>query len=146
MFDMDAIENQEEYSVLKDQANLFTTMFGEQPVPKSGLSEALPDRWKRYGITFDNDKASIISIVFQTMEENEAYVGHTGILVPYDGEYLFIEKIAFSEPYRVTKVKNAKALIDIFSARPDYTVEADEATPQVFENDVLIGELSRQES
>ena len=146
MFDMDAIENQEDYSVLKDQAKLFTTLFGEKQISKGDFSKALPETWKRYGITFENNKASIISIVFRTLEGNEAYVGHTGLLVRHDNGYLFVEKIAFGEPYRVTKVENAKALIDIFSARPDYMVEADEPAPLVYENDTLLGELNRQKN
>ena len=143
MFDMDAIENQEEYRVLKEQASLFATLFGEHPISKRGFSETFPDTWKRCGISFDNDKASIISIVFQTMEGTEAYVGHTGILVPYGDGYLFVEKLAFSEPYQVTKVGDAGELIDIFSARPDYQTEAEEPAPLVYENAALIGELNK---
>ena len=39
MFDVDAIENNDEYSVLKDKKQLFTTMFGEMAISKNGFAE-----------------------------------------------------------------------------------------------------------
>ena len=42
MFDMDAIENKDEYSILKEKKQLFTTMFGRtglpKPYPKTGVN------------------------------------------------------------------------------------------------------------
>ena len=149
MFDIDAIENTEEYSVLRDKEDLFTTMFGEIPFTDGGFADALPDKWKKHGIAFNNDKCSIISIVFKTYDRSEAYVGHTGILIDCqdipdeDADYVFIEKIAFGDPFKVTRLDDKEDLIDLFSERADYTVEDSEPTPVVYENDTMIGELKR---
>lgn len=147
MFDLDAIENDSAFSVLKEREDLFTTLFGEMPVPESGYQEALPDRWKQHGIRFENDRCSVISIVFQAYEEEKVFVGHTGILIDcrdkqnIPSDYVFVEKISFTDPFMITPVRDENELISILSERPDYTVEEGEYPPQVYRNDVWIGEL-----
>ena len=79
----------------------------------------------------------------EAYEEEEAFVGHTGILIPYKSEYLFIEKIAFSDPYKITVVKDKKKLLSVLSERPDYTVEEGEPAPLVYRDSELIGSLNK---
>ncbi|MGX8715369.1 MAG: DUF4300 family protein [Lachnospiraceae bacterium] len=152
MYDLDVLENQENYSVLKDKESLLTTMFGEMPLPESGsgdelLADALSENWKSHGIKMESDKCSIISIIFSTVEMDQAFVGHTGILIDcrdmkgIDSDYVFVEKIAFGEPFKITKVKDIDELIKIFSERPDYTVMEDEPAPVVYQNEKRIGKL-----
>ncbi|WP_370808642.1 DUF4300 family protein [Eubacterium ramulus] len=43
------------------------------------------------------------------------FVGHTGLLIKYSDYYLFVEKIAFEQPYQATKVHNMEELLDILS-------------------------------
>ena len=149
MFDIDAIENKDEYSMLRDKEKLFTTLFGEIPYAEETFADALPDNWKKHGIVFNNDKCSIISIVFKTYDKDEAYVGHTGILIDCqdiadaDAKYVFIEKMAFGDPFKETMFNEKSDLIDMLSERSDYTVEEGEPAPAVYENDKQIGELKR---
>ena len=72
MFDMDAIENKDEYSILKEKKQLFTTMFGEMAISKNGFTETLPENWSKHGINVESDKCSVISILFKAYEEEEA--------------------------------------------------------------------------
>lgn len=147
MFDVDAIENSKEFSLLKDKKALLTTMFGEMPIPEGGFGDALSEKWRKHGITVESGKCSVISILFKAFKEEEAFVGHTGILIDcrengsVESNYLFLEKIAFGEPFRITLIDGEKELIDVFSERPDYTVEEGEPAPVVFKNDEAIGEL-----
>ena len=60
-----------------------------------------------------------------------------------DADYVFIEKIAFGDPFKVTRLDDKEDLIDLFSERADYTTEDGEPTPVVYENDSMIGELKR---
>ena len=53
MFDVDAIDNNDEYSVLKDKKQLFTTMFGEMAISKNGFAETLPENWSKHGINVE---------------------------------------------------------------------------------------------
>ncbi len=141
MFDLDIINNQDGYGILKDKLKLFCTMFGEMPVPDGDLAKALPANWEEHGFKYDNPKASIVSLVFSTYETGEAFVGHTGILADCGDGYLFVEKIAFGDPFKVTKVEKPEDLIDIFSARPDYTTGEGEQGAIVYINDEELGQL-----
>ena len=149
MFDVDAIENNEEYSVLKEKKALFTTMFGEMPISKNGFAETFSENWSKYGISVESDKCFIISILFKTYEEDNAFVGHTGILVDcrdiksIDSNYVFVEKIAFGDPFRITLVKDEAELLEMLSERSDYTTEEGDPLPVVCKNGEVIGELKR---
>ena len=101
--------------------------------------------WKERGINFryknDPTKASLISAVFHsqiTPEGNTLFVGHVGVLVPFDGKLLFIEKLAFQEPYQVIKLENRTQLSDYLMNRYDVEWEQPNAIPFIMENDVLM--------
>ena len=149
MFDVDAIDNNDEYSVLKDKKQLFTTMFGEMAISKNGFAETLPENWSKHGINVESDKCSVISILFKAYEEEAAFVGHTGILIDcrniesVDSNYLFVEKIAFGDPFKITLFKDENDLIEMLSERPDYTSEEGDPAPVVYKNGEIIGELKR---
>ena len=149
MFDVDAIDNNDEYSVLKDKKQLFTTMFGEMAISKNGFAETLPENWSKHGINVESDKCSVISILFKAYEEEAAFVGHTGILIDcrniesVDSNYLFVEKIAFGDPFKITLFNDENDLIGMLSERPDYTSEEGDPAPVVYKNGERIGELKR---
>lgn len=149
MFDLEAIQNQNAYSILQDKQKLFTTLFGEMPIPKSGFGEAFPDRLKKYGIRFGGEKFSIISLLFKAYGEEQAFVGHTGILVDcrenadVESDFLFVEKIGFGDAYKATPVNDDAELLQVLSQRPDYSVEDGDPTPLVYKNDTLLGGLSK---
>lgn len=149
MFDTDAIENDDRYAALKSREGLFTTMFGEMPIPESGFADALPQKWGGHGIRVESDKCAVISIVFKAYDQEEAFVGHTGLLIDCRGskavnaDYVFVEKLAFGDPFRITEVKDEDELLALLSARPDYTVEDGEPAPVAYKNTERIGELKQ---
>ena len=57
--------------------------------------------------------------------------------------YLFVEKIAFEQPYQATKVSNMDELLDILSMRPGYFGEEKEAGPFVYNNGDYVGTLKK---
>lgn len=147
MFDLEAIDNQEAFSVLKDKRNLFTTLFGEMPISEKGFADSYGENLKNHGISFSGKNFSVVTILFKTYEEDTAFVGHTGILVDcmenkkQDANYLFVEKIAFGEPFVITPVKDDAELIQVLSKRADYAVEAGDPAPVVYRDGDMIGEL-----
>ena len=144
MFDTEAIDGVERYALLRDNKDMFTTLFGE----KSIVDEAHPettfsDAWNHYGYQIDSDQISLISVVIQDPYENVVFVGHTGILIKCDGYDLFVEKIAFEQPYQVTKVNSMDELLTMLSARPEYFGEEGEAGPFVYNNGEYVGTLKQ---
>ena len=112
------------------------------PFSGTGFAEALKNRWDEHSITFENPKCSVISLVMKAYGTDEAFVGHTGLLIDCkDGGYAFIEKIAFGEPFKITLLEDENELIDMLSKRPEYTAEDGDPAPVVYKNNEQIVEL-----
>lgn len=148
MIDVDKIENEDAYMFIRDNLSVFTALFGEMPIPESGIENALPDNWKKKGLKVFNENASLVSVVFTTLDADEVFVGHTGILIDcsklenteYEN-YLFVEKLAFGDAFMATEIKSPDALTALLSKRPDYTTEEGESKALVYINDELLGKL-----
>lgn len=105
--------------------------------------EKIKDFWQENGISFpDNDKYSLISVyVFSSLDEdeNELFVGHTGLLFPLeDGRLMLVEKLAFTSPYQAVIFKDKQDLYDYLMKLYDFSSEAYPAKPLIFENSKLL--------
>ena len=144
MFDTEAIDNVDRYEIIKENKDMFTTLYGEKSVTDDRHPEsAFCDSWKEYGFQIDNDRISLLSIVIYDPYTDAVFVGHTGILMKYSDYYLFVEKIAFEQPYQATKVQTIDELLDILSLRPEYFGEEGEAGPFVYCNGEYLGTLKK---
>lgn len=144
MFDTEAIDNADRYESIKANKNMFTTLYGEKNVTDGSRPEnTFSDSWKHYGFQVDSDRLSLLSIVIYDPYSDVVFVGHTGVLIKYSDYYLFIEKIAFEQPYQATKVHNMDELLDIMSLRPEYFGEEGEAGPFVYCNGEYLGTLKK---
>lgn len=144
MFDTEAIDNVDRYESIKENKNMFTTLYGEKSVTDGGHPEnTFSDSWKHYGFQVDSDRLSLLSIVIYDPYSDVVFVGHTGVLIKYSDYYLFIEKIAFEQPYQATRVHNMDELLDIISLRPEYFGEEGEAGPFVYCNGEYLGTLKK---
>lgn len=102
------------------------------------------DSWKHYGFQIDSDRISLLSIAIYDPDSDVIFVGHTGLLIKYSDYYLFVEKIAFEQPYQATKVHNMDELLNILSLRPEYFGEEGEAGPFVYNNGEYVGTLTNK--
>lgn len=141
MMDVDAIDNAERYSILKERKADFTTLFGEIPIPQSGLSEALPQNWKKHGISFNCENVSLISVVIEDTMSKTAFVGHAGLLIDEGSHLLFVEKLAFEQPYQATRFNNTDELVKMLSSRPEYAAEDGKEPSVICRNDKVIGKI-----
>lgn len=144
MFDTEAIDNVDRYESIKENKNMFTTLYGEKSVTDGSHPEnTFSDSWKHYGFQVDSDRLSLLSIGIYDPYSDVVFVGHTGVLIKYSDYYLFIEKIAFEQPYQATRVHNMDELLDIMSLRPEYFGEEGEAGPFVYCNGEYLGTLKK---
>ena len=90
-----------------------------------------------------SDRISLLSIVISDPDSDVVFVGHTGILIKYSDYYLFVEKIAFEQPYQATKVRTIDELLHILSLRPEYFGDEDEAGPFVYNNGKYLQTLKK---
>ena len=147
--DRESLHNTPKKFFTPEEENNFFTLFTEVPTTNTKdvntHLRVMQQAWKERGINFryknDPTKASLISAVFHsqiTPEENTLFVGHVGVLVPFDGKLLFIEKLAFQEPYQAIKFENRTQLSDYLMNRYDVEWEQPNAIPFIMENDVLM--------
>lgn len=147
--DCESLRNTPKKLFTPEEEKQFLTLFTE--VPTTNTKEVgvhlqnIQKAWQERGISFrykgDATKASLISVVFHsqiTPEENFLFVGHVGVLVPFKEGLLFVEKLAFQEPYQAIKFADRKALNDYLMNH--YNVEWNQPTapPFVMENDMPI--------
>lgn len=59
---------------------------------------------------FNNKKASLVSVIIHdNLEGDYLFVGHVGVLVNNNNDFLFIEKLSFEEPYQAIKFSTTDA-------------------------------------
>ena len=144
MFDTEAIDNVERYEIIKENKDMFTTLYGEKSVTDENHPETtFSNNWQHYGFQIDSDRISLLSIVIYDPDSDVVFVGHTGILIKYSDYYLFVEKIAFEQPYQATKAHDMDELLHILSLRPEYFGEEGEIGPFVYCNGEYIGTLKK---
>ena len=141
MFDMDVIDNNKDYKLVKNKRDDFVTLFNEINISNVGdkeLQNVFSNKWKEYGIKINNEKVSLISRVIEDPDSKVLFVGHTGVLIHLEDKIMFIEKIAFEQPYQITLLNNMNELFDMFSKRNEYFGVEKENGPFVYENDKLV--------
>ena len=144
MFDTEAIDNVKRYEIIKENKDMFTTLYGEKSVTDENHPETtFSNNWQHYGFQIDSDRISLLSIVIYDPDSDVVFVGHTGILIKYSDYYLFVEKIAFEQPYQATKAHDMEELLNILSLRPEYFGEEGEIGPFVYCNGEYIGTLKK---
>ena len=144
MFDMDVLNNNPNYQIIKNYENDFISLFDEMDVSnidKANYKDVYPDKWNNYKISNNNKNVSLISIVMNDEYSDLLYIGHSGILIKLENKYLFIEKISFENPYQISVIKSIEDLKEIFMNRENYFGDSSEAGPFVYENNKLLFEL-----
>ena len=121
---------------------LFAPVEAADSTDSSVQAETLRKGWAARGVTFSDGGCSMISVVFHdrfSETENTLFIGHVGVLLPAgdDGLY-FVEKVAFQEPYRLTKFESRAALKSYLMAKYDTGWGQDTTPPFLMENDVLM--------
>ena len=143
MFDVDAIENTDRYEVIKKNLDLFTTLFGDRtPGDNEDPSEVFGNMWSEYGFRISNENISLVSIVVYDPDFNQTFTGHTGVLVKLAEDiYLYVEKLAFEQPYQAILVSDTDQLFSLLANRNEYYGSEGDAGPYVYLNGDCQGEL-----
>ena len=143
MFDIDAIENADRYEVIRKNLDMFTTLFGDRtPGEKEDPSEVFGNMWSEYGFSISNKMVSLVSIVVYDPDFNQTFTGHTGVLVKLaDDIYLFVEKLAFEQPYQAILVSDTNQLFSLLAGRNEYYGGEGDPGPYVYLNGDYLGEL-----
>lgn len=143
VFDEMAVEGDQEAVFNPEERQQFRSLYAT--VPTEATTDVnvhvknVQQQWEKQHISFENeDKASIISVFFHE-EEGFLFIGHIGVLLKTtDDDLLFIEKVAFQEPYQAIKFSNRQQLNDYLMNKYDVSWDQPTAKPFIMENDHLL--------
>ena len=145
--DMESLKNVPFKLFSETEKDKFVNLFSEIPTKATKdvkiHVENVKNVWKERGVKFDkNSKVSMISVFFHfndDPEENILFIGHVGVLVlEEDGKLMFIEKLAFQQPYQVLRFNNRRELNDYLMNKYDTAWGQPVAKPFIMENDELL--------
>lgn len=143
MFDIDAIENADRYEVIRKNLDLFTTLFGDRtPAENEDPSEVFGNMWRDYGFRISKENVSLVSIVMYDPDFDQTFIGHTGVLIKQAEDiYLYVEKLAFEQPYQAIIVNDTDKLYSLLAGRAEYYGSEDDVGPYLYLNGDYLGEL-----
>lgn len=148
---MDQESLQQDPSALqkKSEKKAFLRLFSSVPTEDTTDQivhvQTIQKDWQERKIAFaESEKCSLITVWFHdrwSETENELSIGHAGVLLNCDDGLYFVEKLAFQEPYQVTKFQNREELQQYLLKKYDTAWGQDTAHPFVMENDHPLNQL-----
>lgn len=142
--DQYAIDNAGEWFLSQQQQKEFTTLFASIPTENTKDIQVhlknIQNYWREKGISFiENDKISFVSVFFHNTLDDDLFIGHAGILLPYwDNKLAFIEKLSFQLPYQINIFEDRVELNDYLMRKYDISYNQPEARPFIMENGELM--------
>lgn len=129
--------------MIRKDLDLFTTLFGDRtPGENEDPSEVFGNMWSDYGFRISNENTSLVNIVIYDPDFNQTFTGHTGVLIKQAEDiYLYVEKLAFEQPYQAILVSDTDQLFKLLAGREEYYGSEGEASPYIYVNGDYIGEL-----
>lgn len=143
LFDYETL-NHDKFS--QDDINKFNTLFQsfdtENAKDLKVHKENIKNGFKKYGFKFADSNIKLVSVYLHDQvikpDTDILFVGHTGILIEEKDELLFIEKLAFSEPYQVIKFSDLNQLAEYLLNKYDFSDGQPEARPIITLNDSFL--------
>lgn len=139
-FDKSSIENEFKNNFNDKKKRDFYTLFAPIKAVNSKNKEDqiknIKKAFKDRGISFKKSKARMISEWFHDKESIDGdilFIGHTGVLVPYNNKLLFIEKLSFNEPYQAIILSNERQLSDYLMEKYDTEYNQDVTRPFIID-------------
>lgn len=140
MFDIDAIENDDNFAQILDNAGKFIALFdgaSVDGVEGDQFEQVYPNVLKERNVQFHNEKASLICVVMHDPDEKWLFVGHAGVLIQIGDSYRFFEKLAPNEEYQSKTFASKSELKSELLSRATYQGD-DGHAPMIYENGVLM--------
>lgn len=144
-FDKNSLQNDFKNLFTNEELSKFETLYAPVPAKYSNWNKdqiaEIEMAFCSRGISFKESNAKMITVWLHDNGEidgNILFIGHTGILVPYNDKFMFIEKLSFNEPYQAVILNNKRELSDYLMQKYDIEFNQQTTRPFVMENDSLI--------
>lgn len=85
-------------------------------------------------VDFPEDASMLSVVLHDNLDGDYLFIGHVGLLLPLDEDYLFLEKVSFEEPYQAIKFSDKEeAYMYLKEKYRDY-LDPEVAPPFIMEN------------
>lgn len=136
-FDEEAIESQGIFN--EEELNNFKKLFSRVKTDKTTDLLVHANKMEEHfkNVDFDDNAKMISVVIHDNLDGDYLFIGHVGVLVESKGEYIFLEKISFEEPFQAIKFKTKEDCFRYLSNKyKDYQDEGAVA-PFIMENGKL---------
>lgn len=101
--DMDAITSGKLFSAQETEQfkQLFSRVVTEKTVDVQVHAQKMRDHLAK--IKFSDSAKMVAVVLHDNLDGDYLFIGHVGVLIEDRGEFIFIEKLSFEEPYQVIK-------------------------------------------
>lgn len=143
MFDMESIDNDTKYEVIKEIRDKYVTLYNPVEVPENTDFDEhvkkIQEAWAQRQITFNEQTgASLVTLFLHDPYENKRFVGHAGVLIEDEEGLMLVEKYGSFSPYQVTKFNSEQEVAEYLLNRADIMGDGTEGAPIVMINDRVI--------
>lgn len=106
--DYDAISSGKLFS--DEETEQFTQLFSRVKTEKTEDIKVHADKMREHFslFTFPENVKMVSVVLNDNLDGAYLFIGHVGVLVEDKGEFLFIEKLSFEEPYQALKFRRAE--------------------------------------
>lgn len=146
--DQDAIATSPQQIFSPEDQKYFESFYSRVPTittkDQAVHYENIKKSWSEKGLSFKDSKASLVSVWMHSHfegEEDYLFIGHIGVLIATGEAFLFIEKLAFDQPYQAIKFATRAELYAYLMKMYDVEYNQPTARPLIMENDRVLGEL-----
>lgn len=142
--DEDAIANSPTPLLSEREQGAFKQVFGRIETtsnhdPKQHVAD-IEQYFRDRNVTFQNPDVKIVSVFIHDTLDTPAqlFIGHVGVAVPHEDGIMFVEKLAFDQPYQALKFRDYAQLNTYLRALYDDGPDLEYAQPVIFSNDEVL--------
>lgn len=89
-------------------------------------------------VKFSDDARMVSVILHDNLDGDFLFIGHVGVMVQIDDGYLFVEKLAFDEPFQAIKFKSKQECYDYLYRKYEHYQDPTTAKPFIMDNHELV--------
>ncbi len=119
IFDLD-IFDKFEFNLCEGKLNTFKALNGVMQPPKTenrqDIIDFIKEQWQEREVAFTSEDIFLINVFIHDVTFDELFIGHSGVLIPIDKGFVFVEKIAPALPYQVSVLQTEEQLITYLDA------------------------------
>ncbi|MDO4764204.1 MAG: DUF4300 family protein [Flavobacteriaceae bacterium] len=89
-------------------------------------------------VKFSDDARMVSVVLHDNLDGDFLFIGHVGVMLQSNDGYLFVEKLAFDEPFQAIKFKSKQECYDYLYRKYEHYHDSTTSKPFIMDNDELV--------